>query len=266
MPRARVIRPSFFTSEVVADLDPLTRLLFIGLWQLADRDGKLEDRPRRIAAAVLPFDGIDGDARLGELEAADLLVRYEADGRPLLYLPTFTKHQNPHARETASVLPYPPEVVQEHSLGPPEANEGALDLDLDPDLESTPPRARARKAADLPPVLVALYALHRKLDMRTLGPRADTEIKEWSEYLTVDDVKHIEEESNDKPWAFAAAIAGRVAAARASGSEPWPARDRPADGGKRRKRRGRGAGGVAGDSDGGDQAVDPSTGRPIASL
>ena len=50
MARARNIKPGFFANENLAECDPLARLLFAGLWCLADREGRLEDRPKRIAA------------------------------------------------------------------------------------------------------------------------------------------------------------------------------------------------------------------------
>ena len=43
-------------NEELADLDPIARLLFIYLWMLADREGRLEDRPKRIAGRALPYD------------------------------------------------------------------------------------------------------------------------------------------------------------------------------------------------------------------
>ena len=54
--RARNIKPGFFENEELADLPPLTRLLYIGLWLLADREGRLENRPRRIKAQIFPYE------------------------------------------------------------------------------------------------------------------------------------------------------------------------------------------------------------------
>jgi hypothetical protein len=70
MARARNIKPSFFTNEELVELPFSTRLLFIGLWTLADREGRLEDRPKRIKMAIFPADNIDVDAALGELESS----------------------------------------------------------------------------------------------------------------------------------------------------------------------------------------------------
>ena len=48
MARARNIKPGFFKNEFLAEMPCEVRLLFIGLWTLADREGRLEDRPKRI--------------------------------------------------------------------------------------------------------------------------------------------------------------------------------------------------------------------------
>lgn len=56
MARSRNIKPRFFTNDVLGKLPALTRLLFAGLWTISDREGRLEDRPMRIRAEVLPYD------------------------------------------------------------------------------------------------------------------------------------------------------------------------------------------------------------------
>ena len=55
MARARNIKPGFFKNEFLADLPFETRLLFIGLWTLADREGRLEDRPRKIKMELFAY-------------------------------------------------------------------------------------------------------------------------------------------------------------------------------------------------------------------
>jgi hypothetical protein len=90
-------------------LDPLARLLFIGLWTEADREGRLEDRPKRIKVEILPFDECDVDFLLGALDEARFIWRYEADGRKLIQILNFTKHQKPHPKEVSFHLPAPSE-------------------------------------------------------------------------------------------------------------------------------------------------------------
>ena len=46
--RARNIKPGFFRDEQLMQVPPLGRILFAGLWCLADREGRLPDRPAQI--------------------------------------------------------------------------------------------------------------------------------------------------------------------------------------------------------------------------
>ena len=41
MARIRTIKPEFFTSDDICALSPLARLLYVGLWCEADREGRL---------------------------------------------------------------------------------------------------------------------------------------------------------------------------------------------------------------------------------
>jgi hypothetical protein len=99
VPRKRDLKHGFFMNENLADLDPLTRLLFQATWCIADRNGRLENRPRQIKALCLPFDDHDVEAALGDLEAAGFIVRYEADSQSLIEIVNFDKHQRPHPKE-----------------------------------------------------------------------------------------------------------------------------------------------------------------------
>jgi len=109
MARIRSIKPEFFKDEKVADLDPEIRLLFIGLWTLADRNGILEDRPRWIRAELFPYHAeFDVDAALHALARARMCVRYKADdGTPLIHITKFSEHQRPNSREPESKRPLP---------------------------------------------------------------------------------------------------------------------------------------------------------------
>ena len=104
--RARGIKPSFFDNEELAELSTAHRLLFVGLWCLADREGRLEDRPARVKKQLFGYDGDTPiDAMLDDLGGKGFLLRYEVDGRRFIWLPTFTKHQKPHHNESVSVIP-----------------------------------------------------------------------------------------------------------------------------------------------------------------
>ena len=107
MARIRSIKPEFFINDEMADLPPLTRLFFIGLWTQADRDGRLEDRPRRLKAAIVPYDDCDIDAMMTTLETNGHIIRYEIAGQRLVQIVNFTKHQSPNTKEQPSTIPAP---------------------------------------------------------------------------------------------------------------------------------------------------------------
>ena len=107
--RARNIKPGFFKNERLADLDYASRLLFAGLWCLADCEGRLEDRPKRIRAELFPYDEVDAEPLLRDLVSAEFITRYSIDGRNYIQVNNFRKHQKPHGKEVASgsVIPGP---------------------------------------------------------------------------------------------------------------------------------------------------------------
>lgn len=134
MPRKRDLKHGFFMNEDLADLAPLTRLMFQAMWCMADRNGRLEDRPRRIKATCLPFDDHDVEAALGDLEAAGFIVRYEADSQSLIEIVNFDKHQRPHPKEEER---YP---ANPHGYGKPNLSAAEpLQVTAEPN-----PRARER--------------------------------------------------------------------------------------------------------------------------
>lgn len=105
MARARNIKPAFFMNEALVELPFEARLLFIGLWTLADREGRLEDRPKRIKMELFPADELDVEGCLTMLAGADLVKRYVVDGVRVIWVRNFKRHQSPHHTEKASVLP-----------------------------------------------------------------------------------------------------------------------------------------------------------------
>lgn len=107
MARARNIKPGFFKNEELAQCEPMARILFAGLWCLADREGRLEDRPQRIKAEILPYDDADINDLLAALAAGGFIVRYVVGLTRCIWIPTFKLHQNPHKNEAISNLPDP---------------------------------------------------------------------------------------------------------------------------------------------------------------
>lgn len=123
MSRSRNIKPGFFQNEDLAELPFEYRILFQGLWCEGDREGRLEDRPKRLKAAIFPYDNVDVDAGLASLAASGFIVRYEAEGKRYIQTLNFVKHQNPHKKEAASVIPAIPGAEQGSPMQEQEAPE-----------------------------------------------------------------------------------------------------------------------------------------------
>ncbi|KQQ60343.1 hypothetical protein ASF84_05305 [Pseudomonas sp. Leaf127] len=120
MARSRNIKPGFFSNEHLAELDFATRLLFIGMWTEADREGRLEDRPRRLKMALFPADNVDINSMLDDLDHLGFIKRYTVGDVKAIQVINWTKHQNPHMKEAQSTIPEMP--VVEASEGKPDAS------------------------------------------------------------------------------------------------------------------------------------------------
>ena len=105
MARTRSLKPQFFKNDLLAECQPLARLLFSGLWCMADAEGRLEYRPLRVKAEVLPYDHCDVDQLVDELEQRGFVRRYTVDDVTILVIPKFLDHQRPHPKEPTESFP-----------------------------------------------------------------------------------------------------------------------------------------------------------------
>lgn len=105
MARARNIKPGFFKNEDLAECSAFARLCFAGLWTLADREGRLEDRPKRIKGELFAYDSVEVEPLLQELAKWKFILRYVVDGVAVIQILEFKKHQTPHFKELPSELP-----------------------------------------------------------------------------------------------------------------------------------------------------------------
>lgn len=155
MARARNIKPGLYKNEDLAECSVWARYIFPGMWMLADRDGRLEDRPKRIKGELLPYDSVEMEPLLAELAQYGFILRYEVDGQRFIQIMKFSEHQTPHVREQASLIPAPPDqgqtttkVVTSTDLGSAEASPRSPDSlnpsSLIPDSLNTESRPAAR--------------------------------------------------------------------------------------------------------------------------
>lgn len=82
MARIRTIKPEFWTSAQVMDCAPLTRLMFIGLWNFADDAGRMAVTTKKVKALLFPSDVMalsDIRRMIDELSTNDLIDLYVID-------------------------------------------------------------------------------------------------------------------------------------------------------------------------------------------
>lgn len=108
MSRIRTIKPDFWQHPKTATADREARLLFIGLLNESDDEGRMRYSAKRLAGVLFPFDEdvtpemVDG--WVWQLERAGLVETYEVEGASYLAIPGFTEHQRiSHAK--LSTLP-----------------------------------------------------------------------------------------------------------------------------------------------------------------
>jgi len=105
MARARNIKPGFCQNELLVELPVETRLMFALLPMYADREGRMEDRPKRIKMQIFPADNFDTNEMLQQLHDSGFIQRYNVDGVDYIQIINFLKHQKPHQNEKASEIP-----------------------------------------------------------------------------------------------------------------------------------------------------------------
>ncbi len=111
MSKIRTVKPELFRHEQLFEAEqnsefPL-RLIFIGLFTVADAAGRFRWRPRQLKLDILPYDDINFSAALSALAEFGFVQRYECQGECYGYIPSWRKHQSINQREPESVLPDP---------------------------------------------------------------------------------------------------------------------------------------------------------------
>ena len=107
MARARNIKPAFFTNDELSELEPLARILFIGMWTIADFKGCFEYKPKRLKVQILPYDECNIEQLVSALDKSGFISIYSVQGQRYIKVINFGKHQNPHKneRESGSSIP-----------------------------------------------------------------------------------------------------------------------------------------------------------------
>lgn len=113
MARIRYLKPEFFSDEGLVELPFETRLTFAGLWCFADKEGRLEDRPKYLKAMIFPYENVNMEKQLILLSQEKqngypFIQRYQVDDLKLIQIVKWHKHQSPHHTEKESLFPPAP--------------------------------------------------------------------------------------------------------------------------------------------------------------
>jgi hypothetical protein len=162
MGRIRTIKPDFFKSASIAQLQYRTRLTFQGLWTMADDAGRLRYDPRVIAGELWPQEDDvtwrDVDEDIRSLVGFGFVEEYEVGSQPYIQVDNWARHQRIN-RATPSKFPPPPGAsreeeqrlsdpsLSEFSTGDPVSNsrgegsvaEGEREREKEGEGEGTPP-------------------------------------------------------------------------------------------------------------------------------
>ena len=108
MGKIRSIKPAFFEDEKVSKLPIQARLLYIGMWTIADDNGVLKGHPAFLKSQIFPY---DDTLRVGEvskwidaLVEARMLIPFPYEGESYYVIRTFRTHQKTDPR-------YPSELI-----------------------------------------------------------------------------------------------------------------------------------------------------------
>ncbi len=115
MPRIRTIKPDIWQDEEVGRGKPHVRLAWIGLITQADDEGRLLYRPRILRTSIFPYDDdlFDQDmvTMLDVLQEAKLLLVYKVNGKELVQIVNWEKHQRVNRPTPSQWDPPDPELL-----------------------------------------------------------------------------------------------------------------------------------------------------------
>jgi len=130
MARIRTIKPEFWTDEKVVELSAFARLLFIGLWNFCDDDGRVAFSPRRLKMQIFPSDTLDIELLFKELASSRLVEIYIVSEVSYIQVSGFSKHQKIDKRSVSKIPPptshhnhpIPPDPAESQPIPPLEGN------------------------------------------------------------------------------------------------------------------------------------------------
>ena len=178
LPRQRMIKPSFWTDSIMLSLSDSVRLFYIGTWNFADDEGRLEDDALALKACIFPHQHSVARVR-GFIEAlvgCGRLVRYSARGRSYLQIAFFKRHQKIN-RPFSSVLPAPADEIAKKT-GLPQKTDEILATSYFP---KKPQEEHKKKQKKLPPKQLQKPEKFTEYSLNTHGGLTDDSLPKYKD-------------------------------------------------------------------------------------
>ena len=188
--RIRSIKPDYWKDRVTGRWADDMQLLYAGLWNFADDDGRFEWEPDLVRSELFPYKpGWPVAEVLEKLRQTGRVVGYEVEGCLYGWMPSFRKHQHPDKPKKSTLPEPPPLAFGEPSLTvpllvptkAPRDMEVEVDMEVDMDLNRLPGAEVGSRpeppADDSPPTEFGAFVREHWPDVR------DVAVKEraWTE-------------------------------------------------------------------------------------
>lgn len=113
--RSRIVRPELFYNEFLGQEDPLATVLFVGLWCVADREGRFEWREQKLRAKIFPYREVDMSRLMQTLVNGEFVARYQHGQDAYGVILNFRRYQSINKNEALSSIPKPPPDISVHA-------------------------------------------------------------------------------------------------------------------------------------------------------
>lgn len=152
----RILKESICTSESIDQLKPFEETFYYRLIVNCDDYGCMDGREKILKSKLFPLKETItvkniSDA-LGKLASLGLVVRYELDGKPFLFLPTWEVHQQIRAKRRK--YPEPPDDINGNQMISSDCNSPRNPIQSESESESESQSESKRKKTDLESVVV----------------------------------------------------------------------------------------------------------------
>ena len=147
----RIIKESICTSDNLDQLSAFQETMFYRLLVNCDDYGRMDARPKILAAKLFPLKDIRTsqiEESLRALTSAELVIIYEVDGKPFLQMKTWERHQQIRAKKSKYPSPESGNIVSDRTCKQMIADDSKcprnpIQSESESESESNPKDARA---------------------------------------------------------------------------------------------------------------------------